>query len=271
MYDWKDFHEHMHWFSMGLTFKEAFERTGRIVNINVSGSSTGGKRGALLLNHLTAPHVLIRSAVHASCCLPTVMHPTSLLAKAADGSTVPFGDDAAQWIDGSFTADIPRRRLSELFHVTQDVVSQVSRMRAHHARLLLRMLMLSCSHALTLSCSHALMLSCFCICSCSCARARARARLAGQPARRRDDELAAARLGRRDRPPAAQHVRVGRAAPAARPRQAAAAARHVRPRAAHSAQLPVQSVHSSQCSQCTTDATALCVRGAGTAPTSPPR
>jgi len=29
------------------------------------------------------------------------------------------------YMDGSFTADIPRDRLTELFHVTQTVVSQV--------------------------------------------------------------------------------------------------------------------------------------------------
>ena len=33
---------------------------------------------------------------------------------------------ALEFDDGSFTADIPRKRLSELFHVTQDVVSQVN-------------------------------------------------------------------------------------------------------------------------------------------------
>lgn len=111
-----------------VTFEEAFARTGRIVNINVSGSARAeaSRRGALLLNHLTAPHVLIRSAVHASCCLPTVMLPTTLLAKDSSGQIVPFASEGAQWIDGSFTADIPRKRLSELFHVTQDIVSQVN-------------------------------------------------------------------------------------------------------------------------------------------------
>lgn len=107
----------------------------RVVNINISSSSRGtGPRGALLLNALTTPHVLVRSAVHASCCLPTVMRPTSLLAKGADGQIVPFhggggggGGDGpgVQYMDGSFTADIPRDRLTELFHVTQTVVSQV--------------------------------------------------------------------------------------------------------------------------------------------------
>ena len=110
------------------TFQEAYERTGRVANINISERATGvnSMRGALLLNHLTSPHVLIRSAVHASCCLPTVMLPTTLLAKTSSGEIVPFEKDEAEFIDGSFTADIPRQRLAELFHVTQNIVSQVN-------------------------------------------------------------------------------------------------------------------------------------------------
>ena len=111
-----------------VTFEEAFARTGRIANINISvGARQGGVgKKALLLNHLTAPHVLIRSAVHASCALPTVMHPTKLLMKGANGQIEQFEKESLEFIDGSFTADIPRRRLSELFHVTQDIVSQVN-------------------------------------------------------------------------------------------------------------------------------------------------
>ena len=37
---------------------------------------------------------------------------------------VPLENESLEFDDGSFTADIPRKRLSELFHVTQDVVSQ---------------------------------------------------------------------------------------------------------------------------------------------------
>ena len=114
-----------------ITFQEAYERIGRVANINISvrAHSGAGARGALLLNHITSPHVLIRTAVHASCCLPTVMHPTTLLAKNSNGAIVPFGKDEAEFIDGSFTADIPRQRLSELFHVTQNIVSQVRAVR----------------------------------------------------------------------------------------------------------------------------------------------
>mmetsp|Transcript_3066 Transcript_3066/g.9280 ORF Transcript_3066/g.9280 Transcript_3066/m.9280 type:complete len:105 (+) Transcript_3066:1438-1752(+) len=62
------------------------------------------------------------------------MKPTTLLAKDPDGNVVPFhggggsadGVHGHQYMDGSFTADIPRDRLTELFHVTQTVVSQVN-------------------------------------------------------------------------------------------------------------------------------------------------
>ena len=39
---------------------------------------------------------------------------------------VPLDNESLEFEDGSFTADIPRKRLSELFHVTQDIVSQVN-------------------------------------------------------------------------------------------------------------------------------------------------
>ena len=47
------------------TFGEAHRKTGRVININISVRGAGGsKRGAVLLNHMTTPSCLIRSAVH---------------------------------------------------------------------------------------------------------------------------------------------------------------------------------------------------------------
>ena len=54
------------------------------------------------------------------------MHSTRLLYKASSGEVVPLENESLEFDDGSFTADIPRKRLSELFHVTQDIVSQVN-------------------------------------------------------------------------------------------------------------------------------------------------
>ena len=53
-----------------FTFKEAYERTGRIINITVA--STSLHEASRLLNHLTAPNVLIYSAASASCALKYV-------------------------------------------------------------------------------------------------------------------------------------------------------------------------------------------------------
>lgn len=115
-----------------FTFGEAYARTGRIVNISLTVSSrTMGSIGSsgsrmLLMNHTTAPDVLIRSAVHASCALPGLMEPVELLAKDRNGNIVPYMPEKFKFIDGSLKADIPMRRLSELFNVTQYVVSQVN-------------------------------------------------------------------------------------------------------------------------------------------------
>jgi TAG lipase/steryl ester hydrolase/phospholipase A2/LPA acyltransferase len=59
------------------TFKEAYQKTGRVLNIAVS--STENYEIPRLLNYLTAPNVLIWSAVIASCALPFVFQPVELL------------------------------------------------------------------------------------------------------------------------------------------------------------------------------------------------
>jgi predicted acylesterase/phospholipase RssA len=50
------------------TFQEAFDRTGRIINITVAPMNRYDP--PRLLNYLTAPHVCIWSAVIASCAIP---------------------------------------------------------------------------------------------------------------------------------------------------------------------------------------------------------
>ena len=104
-----------------LTFAEAFERTGRLVNLTTSTAQMGT---SLLLNYLIAPNVLVRSAVQASCALTGVMHPSGLLAKAPDGSIEPYESAGLLFRDGSFQADVPMKELSTQFHATHFVVSQ---------------------------------------------------------------------------------------------------------------------------------------------------
>lgn len=108
-----------------VTFKEAFERTGRIINVVVSPSS-GNRDSARLLNYLTAPHVLVWSASLASCAIPGVYAPVQLLCKNDDGRIVTYLQEGVRWSDGSVHADLPMRRLAELFNVNHFIVSQTN-------------------------------------------------------------------------------------------------------------------------------------------------
>jgi len=106
-----------------ITFAEAYECTRRIINITVAplrGSET------VLLNYLTAPNVLIWSAVGASCALPVIFSPIQLVAKDSDGHLVPYYLEGVKWMDGSINADVPLQRIGELFNVNHFIVSQTN-------------------------------------------------------------------------------------------------------------------------------------------------
>ena len=53
------------------------------------------------------------------------MLPNKLWAKDADGNIVPFEVDGVEFIDGSILADLPFKRMSTLFNVSNFIVSQV--------------------------------------------------------------------------------------------------------------------------------------------------
>ncbi|KAI9762796.1 MAG: hypothetical protein M4579_000148 [Chaenotheca gracillima] len=108
-----------------LTFQEAYNRTRRILNICVSSASV--YELPRLLNYVTAPNVLIWSAVAASCSVPFVFSSTSLLAKdSKTGEAVPWNPSPQRWIDGSVDNDLPMTRLAEMFNVNHFIVSQVN-------------------------------------------------------------------------------------------------------------------------------------------------
>ncbi|KAJ2159611.1 hypothetical protein GGF46_002895 [Coemansia sp. RSA 552] len=107
------------------TFLEAFERTGKVLNISCT--PVGHRYSPpKLLNYITAPNVIIWSAVLASACLPGVMQPMVLLMKTHDGRIVPYTNSGALWRDGSFRNDIPSRDLRASLNVQFTVVSQVN-------------------------------------------------------------------------------------------------------------------------------------------------
>lgn len=70
-----------------MTFHEAYERTGRIINITVSPGSR--YETSRLLNYLTAPDVLVWSASCASCALPGLFPGVELVRKDINGRKVP--------------------------------------------------------------------------------------------------------------------------------------------------------------------------------------
>jgi TAG lipase/steryl ester hydrolase/phospholipase A2/LPA acyltransferase len=109
-----------------LTFQEAYNRTRRILNICVS--SAGVYELPRLLNYVTAPNVMIWSAVAASCSVPLVFSAAPLLAKDPNTGAHSHWEATPQssWIDGSVDNDLPMTRLSEMFNVNHFIVSQVN-------------------------------------------------------------------------------------------------------------------------------------------------
>ena len=108
-----------------ITFLDAFDRTGRVLNITVTRSD--GRAPPLLCNYMTTPHLLVYSASLASCAIPGVFAPVELMAKGRDGQHEPyFKTGGWRWTDGGLQADLPKERLTELFNVNQFIVSQVN-------------------------------------------------------------------------------------------------------------------------------------------------
>lgn len=106
-----------------LTFEEAFQQTGREINITVSPYDR--HQHARLLNWRTAPNVLIRKASLASCAIPGIYPPVTLWAKNIDGDKVPY-IPTRKWVDGSVKDDLPIRRLGRLYGVNHSIVSQTN-------------------------------------------------------------------------------------------------------------------------------------------------
>uniref|UniRef100_J3L4B7 PNPLA domain-containing protein n=3 Tax=Mesangiospermae TaxID=1437183 RepID=J3L4B7_ORYBR len=119
-----------------LTFQEAYDMTGRILVVTVC--SPRKHEPPRCLNYLTSPHVLIWSAVTASCAFPGLFEAQELMAKDRFGETVPFhasfllgldervGATTRRWRDGSLESDLPMKQLKELFNVNHFIVSQAN-------------------------------------------------------------------------------------------------------------------------------------------------
>jgi TAG lipase / steryl ester hydrolase / phospholipase A2 / LPA acyltransferase len=106
-----------------FTFKEAFQKTGRTLNISVS--ATRKRQRPRVLNHFSTPSLLIEHSALASCAIPGIFPPVTLLQKNKDGEIVPYME-SEKWIDGSVHLDIPMQRIIRLHNVSRSIVSQAN-------------------------------------------------------------------------------------------------------------------------------------------------
>ena len=117
-----------------VTFGEAFEATGRQINVSVAPAKLHQR--SRLLNASTSPNALVREAVLASCAIPGMFPAVTLAAKDAFGRKRPYVP-SRQWVDGSITDDLPARRLARLYGVNHFISSQANpislwSLRDHH-------------------------------------------------------------------------------------------------------------------------------------------
>lgn len=106
-----------------ITFQEAFEETGRYINISISPAEK--HQSSRLMNAITSPNVYIRSAVSASCSIPGLIPAERLYAKGMDGKPRNYLANR-RWVDGSVSGDLPAKRLSRLYGVNHFIVSMIN-------------------------------------------------------------------------------------------------------------------------------------------------
>ncbi|KAI0638196.1 patatin-domain-containing protein [Trametes polyzona] len=106
-----------------MTFREAYMRTGRILNVSVIPAERHSP--TKLLNYITAPDTVIWSALLASAAVPGILNPVVLMQKTKEGNIVPW-NWGSKFKDGSLRVDIPVQALNLYFNVTHPIVSQVN-------------------------------------------------------------------------------------------------------------------------------------------------
>ncbi|MEW6167653.1 MAG: DUF3336 domain-containing protein [Pseudomonadota bacterium] len=106
-----------------LTFEEAHQRSGRVINITVS--PAGVNQPPRLLNYLTFPYLYLHEAVLASCAVPLLFPPVMLMTQDERGERVPYMP-LLRWNDGSLKSDLPILRMRRLHNVNHFIVSQTN-------------------------------------------------------------------------------------------------------------------------------------------------
>ena len=106
-----------------LTFQEAFDKTGRKISVSIA--PVDPHQGSRLLNAITSPNVSLRSGIMASCAVPGIFPAVMLMAENAEGMRQPYLP-SQRWVDGSFSDDLPAKRLSRLYGTNHSIVSMVN-------------------------------------------------------------------------------------------------------------------------------------------------
>ena len=119
----EDVQEALHRLIPNVTFQEAFESTGRHLNVSIAAAEK--HQTSRLLNSITTPNVYVREAVMASAAVPGFYPPVALAAKNDKGERQPYLP-SRRWVDGSLSDDLPAKRLSRIYGVNHFIVSQVN-------------------------------------------------------------------------------------------------------------------------------------------------
>ncbi|KAL2135536.1 hypothetical protein VTI74DRAFT_8142 [Chaetomium olivicolor] len=123
-FDSVDWARQCSWWTRGsMTFREAYERTGRILNVSCVPADPHSP--TILCNYLTSPDCVIWSAVLASAAVPGILNPVVLMMKTRSGQLIPYSF-GHKWKDGSLRTDIPIKALNLHFNVNFTIVSQVN-------------------------------------------------------------------------------------------------------------------------------------------------
>ncbi|MGL5403395.1 MAG: patatin-like phospholipase family protein, partial [Acinetobacter sp.] len=106
-----------------VTFAEAYQQSKRHINIVIAPYNTA--QNPRIMNALTAPNVLVWSAVLASCAVPVLFPPVHLTSKRYDGQHTPYLANT-KWVDGSMRSDFPQEKMARLYNINYTIASQVN-------------------------------------------------------------------------------------------------------------------------------------------------
>mmetsp|Transcript_14321 Transcript_14321/g.20991 ORF Transcript_14321/g.20991 Transcript_14321/m.20991 type:complete len:512 (-) Transcript_14321:229-1764(-) len=126
LFDANEWYNLIKWFTCGeLTFEEAYKKTGRVFCITLSATTV--KAPPVLLNYISAPNVVIASAIIASAAVPGFIKPVRIKVKDAEGVVREMAKDKDQsYWDGSITRDIPTEGLAEMLNCQFFIAAQAN-------------------------------------------------------------------------------------------------------------------------------------------------